>query len=292
MNTDLQTTDNNGLQLVKPQPEGYAITKALNSPLINQVAPEDLFTALNIAIAKSYIDTGYKAPDADSQTEAMIYSQMVNELVTYIKTYCATLRVKEIPLAIDRGTQQEYGNYFGLNKVTFVQFFKGYKNSGQRQEELSKHLKTLQVPPIIPTPGEQFNTAKNNALMAYEAHKAGQPQERAGGIVYDFLKAIGLCAYSKEVRNAIYTEAIARVISETHAQKLGSDFFVRQGLQRLIETFELGPTRGTKEYGIILIKAKAMTAAKYFDDCVLAGADLSGLIEDKKEVFLNLKQQS
>lgn len=289
MSTDLQTTDNNGLQWVKPTAQNSVIAKALLSPLVNQVSPEEVFKVLNVAIAKSYIDTGFKAPDASNQAEAMIYSQMVNELVYYIRQYAATYRLKELPIAIERGTQKEYGDYFGLNKTSFIQFIKGYKASEARAQALEPHLKSLSEPQVIPTASEQFDTAKSNALQAFEAHKNKTSVDRMGGVVYDFLNSIGLITYSTEQKKEIFVQATKKVIDEAEAHRLGSDFFIRQSLLKLIETFKAVPTEGTKEHGIIVAKAKYITLCKYFDALLLVNADLQGILESKRETFITLK---
>lgn len=287
MSSEIQIIQHGMLQLSPAQTQ---IVKALNSPLVNQVPAADVFKVLNMAIVKSYIDTGFKAPDAHNTNDAFIYQQMVNEIVVYVKTRLPGYRVNELPVAIERGCLGEYGEFMGLNKRSFIQFLNGYKDSQDRLITLSEIKKLQELPKPIPSMEEQFNTAKSNVLQAFAAHKLKQPQERLGGIVYDFLRQIGLCEYSKEIRAEVYKEAIARVIDEAQGKKLQSDFFVRQAINKLIEDFQAGPEPGSKEYGLIVAKGKSIMTSKYFDDLILTDTNLSDLVEGKREVFYSLKK--
>jgi len=294
MSTELQTTSSGLSALYVVPAQNNAIVKALQSPLVNQVEPKEVFAALNLAIGKAYADTGFKiVPDGASSEEGkaakVLYGNMINELVTYVKTYAATYRVNEIGIAIERGTQKEYGDYYGLNKVSFVQFIKGYKASEARATALAAHIANQDKPKMPPTIEEQFNTAKENTLQAFESHKSRKPIERLFAPAYDFLKELQLCIYDKEVRAEIFKTATARVIDEARSKKAGGDYFARQAISQLIEKFELQPDPGTKEFNIIVAKGKAITCARYFDDVLLVGEDLAGLIDGKKEFYLKLK---
>lgn len=292
MSTELQTTDNNGLQWVKQAPQNSVIAKALLSPLVNQVSPEEVFKVLNIAIAKSYIDTGFKAPDATNQAEAMIYSQMVNELVYYVRQYASTYRLKELPIAIERGTQKEYGDYFGLNKTSFIQFIKGYKASEARAKALESHLAAQDTPPTPPTIDQQFETDKATALETFTFHqnKDALKFDTRAAHVYDFLNSLGLITYTKDEKEAIFAHATSKVIAEKENQRYVSDLMQRHSLAKLIEKFKLIPEKGTTEHGIIVSKAKAITTAKYFDELSLTNVDLVGLIEGKRAEYIKSKQ--
>jgi hypothetical protein len=129
--------------------------------MVNEVDPFELFNVLNKAIAKSYVDTGYKAPDANSDNErGSLYENMVNELVVYIRVKLATYRLDEVPIAIGNGCVGEYGEFTGLNKKSFIQFLIGYKNSEDRAKKLAEHTAKMDVKKDPPTLTEQFITAK------------------------------------------------------------------------------------------------------------------------------------
>lgn len=286
MSSELQIFDQRLMYLPASQ---LQIAKAINSQLVNQVPPADVFKVLNMAIVKSYIDTGFKAPDAHNTNDAFIYQQMVNEIVVYVRTRLAGYRVNELPVAIERGCLGEFGEFMGLNKKSYIQFLNGYKDSQDRLITLSEIKKLQELPKPIPSMEEQFNTAKYNVLQAFEAHKIDQPQERLGAIVYDFLRQINLCEYSTEVRAQVYKDATARVINDAQNKRLQSDFFVRKAINKLIEDFQAGPEPGSKEYGLIVAKGKSIMTSKYFDDLILTGTNLSELVEGKREVFYKLK---
>lgn len=285
MSTQLQK--NGSSQLVKAST--YAI-EALASPQVTIASPQDIFKTLNMAITKAYLDTGNQAPVGEVQipgTSEMVnvYQMMLNDLVLYVRMKLGSLRVNEIPLAISAGCMGELGEYYGLNKKTFVQFLTVYCHNEDRKKRLAAHLLGDGEAKVIPSYEQQFDTAKGNVLEAYAGHLKEQKIDRLGVLVYDFLYYLGLMTYTEDQNTRIYQHAMMRVKMELKADKANSaDMFTRQGLAKMIEYIDnkiIGPNLQSK----ILAKAKFLTMGGYFDACKLSNINLAELIESKRPVY-------
>lgn len=269
----------------------WQIAKAIDSPLVNQVGGEIVFAALNMAVAKAYIDTGFKAPDSKNQTEAAVYAQMINELVVYVKERLAGLRVNEIPIAISRGSLGEYSEFMGLNKKSFVQFLNGYKQSEDRLNVLASRNQPKEQS-ILPTLEEQFNLHKANTINLASVHHNSEQLSRAGSYVYDFLYSIGLLNYSAEENTKTFDQARKLILKEQENKRVVSTNFERFNINQAIDSILAGPKTGSKEYSLIESKAKALTVQRFFADVYMVGENtVEALVEAKREVFYNLKNK-
>lgn len=137
------------------------ITLALKTKVAYLLPEPELKSVIldNINYAIAYIS--YKKTAEEKVFE-------VTELAKEIQTSFKTLRIDEIKVAFKNGLNNEYGDFFGLNVKTYVQWIKSYLSSEKRHLSL-KNEHIMQLPEKIITK-EEKEKIFNEALEFSKAH--------------------------------------------------------------------------------------------------------------------------
>src|SRR5690606_11386191 len=77
------------------------------------------------------------------------------------------IRIEEIPIAIKRGTRKEYGDYFGLNVISFSGFLKSYLESEDRKRAAIDFSKKNIEDKKIPSSEEILSMENKMIINAY-----------------------------------------------------------------------------------------------------------------------------
>ena len=113
---------------------------ALNSKLIVDMQQNELKDRVIKTLAKTYIDCG-------KVIESKELMSLSNGVINEIKRYFINLKIDELDLCFQNGVRKQYGEYFGLNIVTFHQWIKSYMAEDKRAEAL-KIRSTPRIEPI------------------------------------------------------------------------------------------------------------------------------------------------
>lgn len=113
---------------------------ALNSKLIVDMQQNELKDRVIKTLAKTYIDCG-------KVIESKELMSLSNGVINEIKRYFINLKIDELDLCFQNGVRKQYGEYFGLNIVTFHQWIKSYMSEEKRAEAL-KIRSTPRIEPI------------------------------------------------------------------------------------------------------------------------------------------------
>ena len=113
---------------------------ALNSKLIVDMQQNELKDRVIKTLAKTYIDCG-------KVIESKELMSLSNGVINEIKRYFINLKIDELDLCFQNGVRKQYGEYFGLNIVTFHQWIKSYMAEDKRAEAL-KIRSTPRIKPI------------------------------------------------------------------------------------------------------------------------------------------------
>lgn len=113
---------------------------ALNSKLIVDMQQTELKDRVIKTLAKTYIDCG-------KVIESKELMSLSNGVINEIKRYFINLKIDELDLCFQNGVRKQYGEYFGLNIVTFHQWIKSYMAEEKRAEAL-KIRSTPKIEPI------------------------------------------------------------------------------------------------------------------------------------------------
>lgn len=186
-------------------PSEKAIIAAALKPKVLQLDPESVSTEF-IAI----IDTAYTI--AGQQAEGKTLALFADELCTRLIDTYPLVSIDEVRIALRNGVYGEYGEYFGLNPKSFMQFIGSYLKSKERNEARSNfeynRLELLYTKNLTPAEKEQSNKDFVNELFA--DFLAGRLVTWfIPSFIYDFLEERKLIALSKEDKKALLEKAKA-----------------------------------------------------------------------------------
>ena len=113
---------------------------ALNSKLIVDMQQQELKDRVIKTLAKTYIDCG-------KVIESKELMSLSNGVINEIKRYFINLKIDELDLCFQNGVRKVYGEYFGLNIVTFHQWIKSFMAEEKRLDAI-KIRSTPRIEPI------------------------------------------------------------------------------------------------------------------------------------------------
>jgi|GEM_PF-1786675 len=201
------------LQKINHSTELSTISGALSSTTVRNSQESELRDVLTKAIAKAFQDSGQTANGPDA-------NYLVGVMPDEIKKYHSNMRIAEIPIAIERGIRGEFGDYFGLNVLTFTNFFKSYMESEERKNEVKKLNKEPEK--SLPSQEEIIEGIKKTIINAYNVFLETGAYEDYGNFVYNKMDSMGLVLLNRDRRNKIYEEAKQSLIKKKDPTNVNS----------------------------------------------------------------------
>lgn len=183
------------------------LTEAMQSLHICVVAKMELDKVLLTAVLKAFHDKGQRIDPAD-----MDY--MVENLADALLFACPFVRIEEIPIAIQKGILGDFGDYYGLNIVTFVSFVKHYYSSVKRAD-IAKRLVKPEAPAEVPTEAEVLEKDKVLLAQAFETYSTTGAFQDHGNYLYKVaVKKLGLFSVSKAQQRMLLRQAKGVVLQQ------------------------------------------------------------------------------
>ncbi|MFA5849968.1 MAG: hypothetical protein WC833_08795 [Bacteroidales bacterium] len=183
------------------------IIKAAQSPRIR--VADNVTDSLQNIIARIHLLRGQEATAFDIN---FMSCEFANEL----KTNFDYLTISEVNIALTNGVKGEYGKYYGLNVITFLDWIKSYVSSPERQQA----IKTLQIKQITqktePTADEIEKIKKENLRNAWLSREQGYSYALVG--TYEYLKSKGLIQVVDKIE--LRAEAQKRVEKKLKSKKI------------------------------------------------------------------------
>jgi hypothetical protein len=177
-------------------------------------------------VLKAYMDIGQAK--IDNTTVKLMTTGLINEVLPY-KNLISQEGIKN---AIEKGIRKEYGEYYGINSVSFNQFLKGYMNSTERKEAIIKQKqhekRVLEERQMI----HDMDSGQQFTLYSYDKYKEEGTIYDPANVAYDWLKSKGLVKnMSKEEKEEIRTEAEYKLTSTTNnSDGVPASAFIRERL--------------------------------------------------------------
>ena len=204
------------------------------------------------ALAKTYIDSGKVI-----ETKELL--SLSNGVINEVKRYFASLKIDELDLCFQNGVRKQYGEYFGLNIVTFHQWIKSYILEEKRIEALNIR-NTPQVEPVkIYTDEDKINYQNefmHNAKSTYIQSGVFGMYEPSIDHIYKLLVKTGELTESDYTPNL--EEAFDYVIEDLEFRTKTNDIFLRRKLMAQKEAM----TIESKE---VITMAKQITIENLWD---------------------------
>ncbi len=142
--------DTNAIVPVLPVSEAVATVKIKQIP--------EIYNPLVVLIGYIYLLRGQK-PD----TEELVFQ--ASELERELKDNYSYLTLEEVRIALENGVKKRYGEYFGLNVVSYIEWLDAYKKSDIRR----KAVEELRIKSLPPAPPEDpILKAKRSLYYEYQ----------------------------------------------------------------------------------------------------------------------------
>lgn len=272
------------------------------SELPSDAESENLYlNSLKGLIMKTYADCGqvlnYESYIVDGVEIKPIKFQ-VKELSDDIDKYFVFLTLDEIYIAFSEGVRGVYGEFYGLNNVTYFKWLKSYKESEQRRNALFE-LNKLREPVKIELPQKTYSNSeiyelnKSNIIDFYYNYYLKEKEciTFPYSLIYKTLDCAKIIDYSKNERIEMYKKAQFVLESKLRNDRAKG---IIKGSKMEFEIKEIQEPKSQK----VIIKAQEMLVIKFFDMCKEQSKEMGIKFEEnfteesKLQFNLNYESQS
>lgn len=174
--------------------------------------PNDFHAELILLIAKVYADKGQIAEPTQIKSLAL---SLCNELKAYFKG----ITLEEVKIALESGIRGEYGEYFGINIISFNQFIKGYisdsrtKSAKDKQEQYYTELKEKELEL------EKTDWTQQFVIHIYDKWKESKIVDCVNGTCFNWLKANGFDNVGTDFKNQALKQAEEQFYNKSKEEK-------------------------------------------------------------------------
>lgn len=245
----------------------------LSVPSITSHTDDDIFSVILMSLARSFTDLGRPQPGEKDK------NYLANALADLIPRKYPSIRLHEIPEAFAKGIRGKYGEFYGLNLVSFENFIESHLAHESRE-----HFARL-LPPAAdgkePDTETKFQTAGYNSVKALNEYTAGKDISLSALIVYEFLNGLELIKFTISEKWDFVDQA---------TEYLENDL-VRQAVECLDKVRraafykQLAAVKDRTAVELIKNTAKRFTLYAFFQSCILEKLDLVAMIKEKRHLY-------
>ena len=257
------------------------IREALKSPRIKDAKYSDLANYLAKVIG---IVFAIRSTEIDPDN----IQYMARELARSVWERFPGISVAELGIALDKGVKRDYGDYFGLNVVTFLDWVRAYFYSTERKIAVSEKNQLALPPKTVPTEKEFEELRRKNTISMFELYKhygvlIGDPS-----YPFAYLESRGTLKLTREEKLSIFEEA-KKIASKNYMP--AKDLTGRDDNKRLNKAAQVCRSLDTA-FGVILrdrlgydldkiavIEAKRISIARFFDRLIAERKSIADLLK-------------
>jgi len=185
---------------------------AVTSERILDMRKEDALDMIHSLIVKAFHDTGTMF----KQDEKTLIITTFDE----IKTYFPYLKSGELRMAFASGVRKEYGEYFGINLVTFNQWIKGWMKDEKRMNAKKELLKEKVYSPVMTEKEAEYAWKETITRQFKEFKRTGHLICEFPNHLFKHLEQIGLISISNAQKLVIMDQAIHSIIEGKKVSRL------------------------------------------------------------------------
>lgn len=185
---------------------------AVTSERILDMKREDALDMIHSLIVKAFHDTGTMFKQDERTLIITTYDE--------IKTYFPYLKSGELRMAFASGVRKEYGEYFGINLVTFNQWIKGWMKDEKRMNAKKELLKDKEYPPVMTISEAEYAWKEAITRQFKEFKKTGHLVCEFPNHLFKHLEQIGLICISNAQKFEIRNKAIESIIQSKKIARL------------------------------------------------------------------------
>lgn len=257
------------------------IKEALQSPRIRDAKYSDLTNYLAKVI-------GFVFAIRSAEIEPNNIQYMTRELARAVLERFPGISIAELGIALDKGVKRDYGDYFGLNVVTFLDWVRAYFYSPERKVAVSEKNQLALPPKVVPTEKEFEELRRRNSISMFELYKHYRVLIGDPSYPFAYLENKRVLNLSREEKLAIYEEAkvIAskkcisakeRIGAEDN-ERISNDAKVCQSLDTAFDVI-LRDRLGYDLDKIAVIEAKRISIVRFFDRLIAEGKSIADLLK-------------
>ena len=211
---------------------------------------------------------------------------MSRELARSVLERFPGLSIAELGIALDKGVKRDYGDYFGLNVVTFLDWVRSYFESPERKAAVSEKYQLALPPKTVPTEKEFEDLKRMNTISMFAMYKHHGVLLGNPSYPFDYLEAKGVLKMTREEKFSIYEEAkrIAsknfipeNELSKLETQRANKTTAVCRSLESAVGIILQGKVADDLEK-IAVIEAKRISLARFFDRLIADNKNLADLL--------------
>lgn len=239
---------------------------AVQSKRILDEKKPDMMKMIMEVLPKTYYDAGQVMPGHDVKQQTVNLQVLATNLYEEIKSFFPFLKVEEMMLAFRNGVRGEYGDFFGLNIVTFHKWIKGFQTDDRRKRALVeiKEWNEREPEPLM-TKEQAFKAWCDTIQTQFERFKetgvfvCANPTHH-----YRRFQELGLISLTGEQMDAILVRAKESIIKRKKLQRLNpNNHAERKELGDFIEHATKGELTPT-EKEVIRVEARRIAIEDYY----------------------------
>lgn len=157
-------------------------------------------------IVKAYTDTG------QFKIERKIVDLMSESLFKEIMPFKEKISPFGLKQLMEKGVRKEFGEYYGINSVSFNLFIKSYLSSEERSNAIIKQREHEKKISQERKEIENMDAAKNFTIYCFQTFKEQNTIYDPANVAYDWIKEKGLIkGFTKQLKESIRLEAEQRI---------------------------------------------------------------------------------
>ena len=257
-------------------PSEMELIEAFKSPKISMLPPYEIGNKLKDALTKAYYHLGYKAPDVEEFIKLQIY---LADFLTTEKIY-QNVGIDEIVIAIKRGADRQYGEFFGMNPATITGWIKAYMESEARKAGKIAQMQldaAKETPKANPTPQEQWDNFVARLKELYSNYLSGiNIQVSEATFVFKVLHRSKVINFDEARRNKLKAQALMQIKKETDPKNA----LTRDERLKLSNKYELLIAKAQEDPAVIS-RAMALGLIEWFDDLKEFGTSIEEAVNEE-----------
>lgn len=219
----------------------HEVLQALSSTKILAMSAKEVSSILNSSLSRAYYHLGFAIPEFKEMLALITY---LSDFIKSEKSY-ENICIDEVTIAIKRGSDKQYGEFFGINPATVTGWIKAFVESESRKAAklMQQVIMQNQNVKTEPTPEEQKEAFIQRLEMLYIFHQTGKEIARTEGTWYfEKLWSAGVIRFTDEVRKELKQKAYDKLTASKNPKlsqtkddynrlKIVYDVFLKAGLE-------------------------------------------------------------
>lgn len=247
-----------------------SIDSALQYAPIRDKSEKEIKTALFTIISRAYALRGTAIEKDDVRFISSELNRSICERFPF-------LTIQEIGIAIDKGVKKDYGEYYGLSVVTFLDWIRAYSKSDEYYEARRIRADRALPEKVPPTPEEIEKQKRDSLVWAFHFYQDKKFLIDYQNTCYRYLVDNGILKLSEDDKKQIVEEAKKDIVSR-EADRRGIRSKDIHTIGELIPAVARDIAPGAAQLDFT---AKRIAVQQYFDRLITAKKDIKDVLPAK-----------